>query len=220
MEWRSLHGWEVSPEEAERIQVSLAERLAPAGGPALEPPTTIAGAAVSSGAAAVVVLRASDWSPVEMRKVALPSSPPGGLRYRRGLLAFTLGPPLLRAFEAIRCEVDVALFRAHGIAHPRRCGMAAHLGLLLGRPSIGCAEALLTGECSPPGPARGDWTPVTDGGDVLGACLRTRPGSKPVYASPGYGLGVEEAVGIVLSSARSHRLPEPLRQARLFARGA
>jgi deoxyribonuclease V len=138
--------------------------------------------------------------------------------YRRGLMAFTYGPLLLQAFESIESSVDIALFRAHGIAHPRRCGMAAHLGLLLDTPSIGCADKLLCGEHESPGPERGDWTPVIHGRDIVGAAVRTRGGSRPLFVSPGFVLDVEQAVEIVLRSTREHRMPEPLRQARLAAR--
>jgi len=90
----------------------------------------------------------------------------------------------------------------------------------VGIPSVGCADTLLCGEHAPPGPNRGDWAPVTDGGELVGACLRTRQRSRPVFVSPGYGLDVELAVRIVLHSTVGYRLPEPLRRARVLARRA
>ena len=180
----------------------------------------IAGAAVSAQFAAIAVLAAETWELVETSRVGLPAQSPGGPHYRSGLMAFTLGPALLQAFERIRSRADVAIFRAHGIAHPRRCGMAAHLGLLLEVPSVGCADTLLCGEYGRPGPQRGDWTPVTAGGDIVGGAVRTRQGSRPVFVSPGYGMGIQEAVGMALRCTVRSRLPEPLRVARLVARGA
>lgn len=219
MRWSHLHAWHVTPEEAERIQSSLATRagaLIPR--PVWHFPAMVAGAAVSGQTAAVVVLDAKSWGIVEVSRVDLPASATEDIRYLRGLMAFALGPLLLQAFEGIESAVDVVIFRAHGIAHPRRCGMATHLGLLLGTPSVGCADRLLVGEHALPGPQHGDWTPVTDGCEIVGACVTTRQGSKPVFVSPGYGLGIEEAMQIVLGSTLGDRLPEPLHQARMVAR--
>ncbi|NIM06866.1 MAG: hypothetical protein GTN69_01180 [Armatimonadetes bacterium] len=219
MRWTRLHEWEVTPEEGERIQVSLAGRArsAEVHQPS-ESPLLLAGAAVAERAAAVVVLETKGWQVVEAKRIEVPCSSAEELRYRRGLMAFTFGPPLLQVFEEIESSPDIVFFRAHGLAHPRRCGMATHLGLLLGVPSIGCAEKLLCGEYTPPGPHRGDWSPVTDESETVGTCVRTREGSKPVFVSPGYGLDVRGAVQMALQCTVQHRWPEPLRQARLFAR--
>jgi deoxyribonuclease V len=134
-------------------------------------------------------------------------------------MAFAYGPPLLRAFELVESSVDVLMFRAHGIAHPRRLGLAAHLGLLLGVPSVGCADKLLCGEHAPPGLERGEWTPVRDGDEIIGACLRTRGGARPLFVSPGYALSIEDSVDLALLTASRYRMPEPLREARRLAEG-
>lgn len=220
MRCQKLHDWEVTPEEAERIQLSLASRIQRS----LESrapirPSTIAGAVVSAEAAAVAVLRTSDLAVVEARKIEFPAPSPGRMRYWPGLMAFAYGPPLLRAFELVESPVDVVVFRAHGIAHPRRLGLAAHLGLLLEMPSLGCADRALCGEHAPPGAERGQWAEVTDGDEVIGACLRTCREARPLIVSPGYALSLYNAVEVVLSTSREHRMPEPLRQARRIARG-
>lgn len=220
MKWRRLHEWEVAAEEAERIQLRLAalarrERGAPdPGGIRL-----VAGAAVSKTAAAVVVLEIRTWRAVEARRVALPTAA-ARMRYRPGLMAFALGPPILAAFEQVESELDAAVFLAHGSAHPRRCGMATHLGLLLETPSLGCADRPLCGASTPPGPQRGDWTPVIEDGETVGACVRTREGGKPLYVSPGYRMDLESAVDFALYATVEQRWPEPLRQARMLTRNS
>lgn len=220
MRWRKLHDWDVPPEEAKRIQVSLASRVHRSRDSAtLIRPAAVAGAVVSAKAAAVVVLRTSDLELVEGRRVELSGPSAGRMRYRPGLMAFAYGPALLQAFDLVESPVDVVMFRAHGIAHPRRLGLAAHLGLLLETPSLGCADRLLCGEHAPPGGQRGDWTPVRDGEEIIGACLRTRGGARPLFVSPGYALSLEDSVGLALLTANRYRMPEPLRQARRIAKG-
>jgi deoxyribonuclease V len=220
MRCQKLHDWEVTPEEAERVQLSLASRVRRS----LERaspirPATVAGAVVAAQAAAVAVLRTSDLAVVEARRVESPGPSPGRMRYRPGLMAFAYGPPLLQAFELVESSVDVVMFRAHGIAHPRRLGLAAHLGLLLETPSLGCADRALCGEHAPPGAEREDWAEVTDGDETIGACVRTRRDARPLIVSPGYALALYNAVEVVLSTSREHRMPEPLRQARRTAGG-
>ena len=220
MRWHKLHHWDVTPEEAERIQLSLASRVQHSLDNASPiRPGTVAGAVVSAEAAAVAVLRTSDLELVEGRRIELPGPSSGRMRYRPGLMAFAYGPALLQAFDLVESPVDVVMFSAHGIAHPRRLGLAAHLGLLLETASLGCADKLLCGRHAAPGADRGDWTEVTDGSEMIGACVRTRRGTRPLIVSPGYALGLRNAVEVVLSTSREHRMPEPLRQARRIARG-
>lgn len=216
MRWKQLHPWEVAPEEGERIQSWLAALAREATDRfTLGEWRLVAGAIIAGGAAAVAVMEADTWQLVEARRIELGADS----SYCRGLMAFALGPALLRAFEGIESRADIAIFRAHGLAHPRRLGMATHLGLLLGVPSLGCADTLLCGEYGGPGSGRGDWAPVTDGREVIGGAVRTRAGAKPLFVSPGYGLRVEEAVEIALRCSPCHRLPEPIRRVRLIARG-
>jgi len=219
MRWTALHPWEVTLAQAERIQSWLASRVRSAERKELrESSSLIAGAAASAGAAAVVVLRMGTWEVVETSRVEAAGGEMQPVAYQSGLMAFSYGPLLLRAFERIGMAVDVVMFHAHGIAHPRRCGLAAHLGVLLDTPSLGCAARLLCGTCEPPGPERGDWTVVRDDADIIGACLRTRSSSAPLVVSPGYALTVQDAVRIVLCCTQRHRWPQPLREAKRLAR--
>jgi deoxyribonuclease V len=218
MNWRRLHDWDIAPEAAERIQLRLAGQVREESGhPGPSDVKLVAGAAVSMTAAAVVVLETEKWTVVEAQRVALPADAPR-TEYRRGLMAFAFGPAILAAFEKVESRADAVMLIAHGMAHPRRCGMATHLGLLLETLSVGCAETLLCGESTSPGPQRGDWVPVTDEGERIGACVRTREGSRPLYVSPGYKMDIEGAVKLALCATRGRRWPEPLRQARMVAR--
>jgi deoxyribonuclease V len=122
---------------------------------------------------------------------------------------------LLGAWEKLRTKPDVLVVDGIGIAHPRRLGIASHLGLVLGIPTIGCAKSVLTGVYDDPSTEPGTWTPLRDAktGEVIGAALRTKRNVKPVFVSPGHLITLEEAVDIVRRSVRAHRLPEPTRLA-------
>jgi deoxyribonuclease V len=137
--------------------------------------------------------------------------------YVPGLLSFREGPLLLRAFRKLRRRPDLLLFDGHGIAHPRGIGIASHLGLLLDLPSVGCGKSLLVGEFEPPGPRRGDWSPLRFGGRRVGAALRTRAGVKPLFVSPGHLIGNAAALRWVLRCGEGYRLPAPVRRAHLLA---
>ncbi|HHL40463.1 MAG TPA: endonuclease V [Deltaproteobacteria bacterium] len=213
-----LHPWRVTPAEAAAIQRRLAG-LVRVGGALPRPPRLVAGADAAysrSGGmvfAAVTVHAFPSLELVERRCAARPALFP----YVPGLLTFREGPALVDAFGLVACAPDVVIFDGQGILHPRRMGVAAHMGVLLGVPTVGCAKSLLCGRCDEPGTARGAWTAVTGGGERLGACLRTREGVRPVYVSPGFGLGLEAAVETVLSCTTRYRLPEPVRSAHRFA---
>lgn len=137
--------------------------------------------------------------------------------YVPGLLSFREGPLLLRAFRRLRGKPDLVLFDGHGIAHPRGIGIASHMGLLLGIPSIGCGKSLLVGEFDPPGPRRGDWTPLRHEGRRVGAALRSRAGTKPIFVSPGHAIGHAAALRWVLRCGEGYRVPAPVRRAHLLA---
>lgn len=136
--------------------------------------------------------------------------------YIPGLLSFREAPPLLGALAVVECEPDVILFDGQGIAHPRRMGIATHLGLLLKTPTIGCAKSLLIGEYLPPADREGSYSLLKDKGEVIGAAVRTKKQRKPVFVSPGDGIDLAGAIQIVLQCTGRHRLPEPLRQAHLL----
>lgn len=141
----------------------------------------------------------------EVRPVAFPYVP--------GLLSFREAPALLAAASRLRSEPDVFLLDGHGLAHPRRFGLACHVGLLLDRPTLGCAKSVLCGDSKPPADDRGAREPLVDRDDVVGMAVRTRSGVKPVYVSIGHRVRLGDAVRVVLSCCTRYRLPEPTRLA-------
>jgi deoxyribonuclease V len=138
--------------------------------------------------------------------------------YVPGLLSFREIPPLLEAWRKLRRAPDCILCDGQGIAHPRGLGLASHLGLVLGIPAIGCAKSPLFGRHREPGPNRGDEAPIVDPkGRTIGAALRTRDRTKPLYVSVGHLVSLRKAVSIVLSCTGRFRIPEPLREAHHLA---
>ena len=126
---------------------------------------------------------------------------------------------ILAACEGLTVSPELILVDGQGIAHPRRLGLASHLGLFLGVPTIGCAKSLLCGKHETPGIEAGSYAEIVDKGETIGAALRTRRGVKPVYVSIGHRLSLESAIGWVLKCCRGYRLPEPTRMAHLAAGG-
>ncbi len=133
--------------------------------------------------------------------------------YVPGLLGFREVPALLAACRELAREPELFLVDGHGLAHPRRFGIACHLGVELDRPSIGCGKTLLVGEHRTPARSRGSRTQLRHRGEVIGACLRTQDGVRPLYVSIGHRIDLAAAVRIVLRCARRFRLPEPIRAA-------
>jgi deoxyribonuclease V len=138
---------------------------------------------------------------------------PARFPYVPGLLSFREAPALLEAFDRLRARPDVVLCDGQGIAHPRRLGIASHLGLCLDLPTVGCAKSLLCGKYEEPGLNRGDRSPLVDRGEVIGAVLRTRARVAPLFVSPGHRCDLESAVGLVLATTGKLRLPIPTRMA-------
>lgn len=201
---------------ARREQTRLRSRVRARGGPRRV--SLVAGADLAyrgdgSRAWAAVVL----WSPLDgtIAETATASGRPP-FPYVPGYLSFREGPLLLRAFRRLKQRPDLVLFDGQGIAHPRGLGLASHLGVLLDLPSVGCAKSRLVGEHADPGPRRGDWTPLVFQGRRVGAVLRTRAGVKPLWVSPGHGIGIRQAVKWVLVCCRT-RVPEPIRLAEQVA---
>ena len=159
---------------------------------------------------AVVVLSFPELRPVAQVTSVVPITFP----YVPGLLAFREGPAIEAALIQLQRLPDLLLFDGHGYAHPRRMGIATHLGVLLDRPTLGCAKSILTGHAEEPGPNPGDRSPLlAPDGELLGYAVRTRRGVKPVYVSAGHRMRHETAVELVLRCARGYRLPEPTRLA-------
>jgi len=181
----------------------------------------IAGADVSGtkwgnkATAAVVVYKYPELKLVEKRTVTKELTFP----YIPGLLAFREAPVLLEAFKQVENAPDIIVFDAQGIAHPREMGLATHMGILLDKPSIGCAKSRLIGTYHSPGEKVGDYSCLEKDGKVLGAVLRTKEGVNPIFVSIGFKVDLETSVKVVLNCCRGYKLPEPSRQAHVLAGG-
>jgi deoxyribonuclease V len=125
-------------------------------------------------------------------------------------------PPVIEAFKKLTVRPDVLICDGQGIAHPRRMGLASHLGLWLGIPTIGCAKSRLVGEYREPGPERGDWSLLTDAGEIIGAVVRTRTKVKPLYVSSGHLCNLDSAIATVLETASKYRQPVTTRLAHQY----
>ncbi|MEN8687781.1 MAG: deoxyribonuclease V [Desulfuromonadales bacterium] len=218
MEFKALHTWDLSPGQAIALQKQLAgrvllENLLP------EALNTVAGVDVSYKKwgrlfhAAVVVLDYQSMTVLETTTASGECRFP----YVPGLLSFRELPILLQAFTRLETVPDVILADAQGIAHPRRLGLACHLGLWLDLPTIGCAKSRLCGVHEEPGAAKGCWVPLLDAGEEVGRVVRTRARVKPLYVSPGHKVGFDAVLDITLQCSRGYRLPEPTRQAHLLS---
>jgi deoxyribonuclease V len=214
----TLHAWDVSPAEARRIQADLAARVDLTDAITLDAIETVAGVdntyvtrdGQTTAGAVVVVLT---FPAMEIVETAL-AWQPIAFPYVPGLLSFREAPAVLAACADLTIEPDVFLFDGQGYAHPRRLGLASHLGLFLERPTIGCAKSRLVGEYTEPERIFGAHTPLVDRSEVVGAALRTRPRHKPLFVSPGHKISVETAVAIALACCRDGAfLPEPTRLA-------
>ena len=214
-----LHPWPQGRQEGMRLQLDLAPGVNREGRP--HGVRLVAGVDISSpdkegkARAAAVVLSYPELEVVEL-KVAREMLP---FPYIPGLLAFRELPLILSALERLEKEPDLLLADGQGLAHPRRFGIACHLGLWLERPVVGCAKSLLLGTHGPLGEARGSWAELRERGEVVGAAVRTRQGVNPIYVSTGHLIGLEAAMEWVLRLTPHHRLPEPLRLAHLAASG-
>ncbi len=215
MHVRALHSWDVSPQEAMAIQLRLRSRLRLNGA---GPFATVAGIDVSYDDtsklmfAGVVVMSGDGRQVLETATAAARIRFP----YIPGLLSFRETPAVIKAWTKLKARPDCLICDGHGLAHPRRFGLACHLGVLLRLPSIGCAKSLLVGTHRQPGKRRGSLEPLLDRGEQIGAVLRTRHGVAPVFVSQGDRIGLDAAVQTVLDTCSGYRLPEPTRRAHLL----
>lgn len=141
------------------------------------------------------------------------------LPYVPGYLSFREAPPIIAALEKLAVLPDLIICDGQGIAHPRRFGLACHLGVLTGIPTIGAAKSRLVGSHAQPGPDKGDWCPLEDNGETIGAVLRTRSNVQPVFVSIGHRVSLPSAIRIVLACCGKYRLPETTRAAHRLASG-
>jgi deoxyribonuclease V len=205
--------WNVTPREAVRFQQAWRDRVEThdrfgqlrfvAGADvAFDPATDMA-------FAGAIVYRLPDLLEVERRMARRLLRFP----YVPGLLSFRECPLLLAALTRLRIKPDVVLVDGHGMAHPRRFGIACHLGILLGTPTIGCAKSILVGDADDPDEQAGSLAPLTHKGEKIGVVLRTRGNVQPIYVSVGHRVSLESAVRIVSRCLDGTRIPKPTREA-------
>lgn len=214
MKYRNLHSWKVSPGEAIQLQNELKGKISLK--KSFNKVKIVAGADVSyyqnKMIAGVIVFEFPNLKVIERQFFISPINLP----YIPGLLTFREGPSLLEALKKIKIEPDIILFDGQGIAHPRRMGIATHLGLFLDKPTIGCAKSRLSGKYTSVGEKKGDYVLLKEGEEVLGAVLRTRKKVKPIFISPGYKIDLSNSIEIVLKCTEKYRLPLPVREAHIF----
>ena len=214
--YEKLHDWNLAPREAIELQKQLRARVL------IEPLTkeirTIAGADISFNKfsetvyAGIVVLRLPSLEVIEEAGVVSTARFP----YISGLLSFREAPSVLEAWEKLKTEPDAVMFDGQGIAHPRRVGIASHMGLILNRPTFGCAKSVLVGRYEEPLPERGSSAPLVDKGEQVGVALRTKTKTQPIFVSPGHLIDLAGAIDLTLRSDGGYRQPEPTRRAHLL----
>jgi deoxyribonuclease V len=234
----SLHSWEVTPVEAVALQKELRARVLLQ--PLPDPVKLVAGADISYNRfsdvvyAAIVVLRLPELTVASTAGVVTKMNFP----YIPGLLSFREAPPLLEVWRQLKLLPDVLMLDGQGIAHPRRFGIACHLGVLLNLPTIGCGKTLLTGKYDEPAPEAGNFSPLMHKEEMIGAAVRTKNRVNPVFVSPGHLADIPSAVDLALRCVKGYaqhpeagplwggkatpakgskyRIPEPTRLAHLM----
>lgn len=216
-----FHSWNLTPQEAIRVQEQLRAKVIARG--CVPSVALVAGADAAFDLraqrifAAVVVLAFPSMEPVEtalhQERLSFPYIP--------GLLSFREAPALLHAFEKIRHDPDVVFVDGHGLSHPRAAGIACHVGVCLDKPTVGCAKSLLVGTHRALGISQGATASLRDAhGRVIGMVVRTRNRVRPVFVSVGHRIGLAQAVRLTLACGKGYRIPEPTRQADRLAEQA
>lgn len=214
-----LHPWNLPIAQAKALQAQLAQKVR--NNRTFDPIAVhrVAGVDVSfrgeMARAAIVILGFPGLEPVDYALAEVQVACP----YVPGLLAFREGPSVLAALERLHTWPDLFLFDAHGLAHPRRLGLAAHMGVILDWPSIGCAKSRLIGHHDNLAEDAGAWVPLVDAGQTIGAAVRSRTGVQPVYVSIGHRIDLPTAIDFVIRCTRGRRLPETTRYAHQLASG-
>lgn len=213
MKINNLHGFDLTFPQAKAVQQRLAEEVIVRGGPKGSEIQIVAGCdcafdrKTKQAFGALVVFKFPEMERFEVitahRQTRFPYVP--------GYLSFRELEVLIDLFEKLRSPPDLVLVDGQGIAHPRRIGLASHLGLFLELPTIGCAKSRLTGETTEPGIEKGEWTPIYDKEEIIGTLLRTRTSVKPMFISPGHRVGIERARELALACTTKYRMPEPTR---------
>ena len=211
-----LHSWDLSPAEAIALQTELQNRIRIQ--PLAEELKFVAGADISFDIgsdtvhAGIVVLSFPELEVVEECGIKTEATFP----YVPGLLSFRESPPILEAWQRLKTKPDVLILDGQGTAHPRRFGIACHMGLLLGIPTMGCAKSLLCGKYEELGIERGSTSPLVHRKEVIGAALRTKTKINPVFVSPGHLCDIDSSVSLLLRCDGGLKIPEPTRRAHLF----
>ncbi len=210
---RARHRWNLTPKKAVRLQLRLAPQVRHE--PLRRDPRRVAGGDVAftrDGKHLIAgwVVWDIDAQAVVDTAIALR---PVRFPYVPGLLSFREAPALIAAARKLEIEPDAFMFDGQGLAHPRRFGIACNVGLLIDRPSLGCAKSRLCGNADAPAAARGSTQPLLLDGRTLGRVVRTREGVKPVFVSVGHRMTLRDAVRLTLRCCTKYRLPEPTRLA-------
>ena len=213
MRYKNLQPWDVAPKEAITIQTDLRKRVVRHD--SFGKIRVVAGADVSfdknkkEGYGGVITYSFPDLKEIERKSARATIHFP----YVPGLLTFREAPVLLKAFACLKTEPDVIIFDGQGLAHFRRMGLATHMGILLHKPTVGCAKSRLLGTFEDPGEAAGSYSPLLDGKETIGAVLRTRTCVNPVFISQGNMISLKTSINIVLKCVDGYRIPKPTREA-------
>jgi deoxyribonuclease V len=213
------HSWNLSPRAAVALQHRLRSKVVRLGRP--RQVRTVAGTDVGferNGAIARAAVAVLSYPQLELVDFAV-AQQPVRFPYVPGLLSFREVPALLAALGRLRVQPDLILCDGQGLAHPRRFGLASHLGVICGVPTIGVAKSRLVGEHGAPMQRRGAWVPLRDKGETIGAVLRSRAGTRPIYVSIGHRVSLSVAVRYVMACTTRFRLPETTRWAHRLASG-
>lgn len=212
-----LHPWDVTPQQAVRIQNELCRMVIKEN--RFRDIKMVAGVDISikdrSARAAVMVFSYPELALLEHKLQEKEVS----FDYIPGLLSFRESPVIVSAFEMLKNIPQLVIVDGQGIAHPRRLGIASHLGLILDLPTIGCAKTRLCGSHKDPPLRRGCYEPIYDKGEMIGVALCTKDGTNPVYVSIGHMVDLSTAIKFILECSRGYRLPEPIRLAHQLAEG-
>ena len=213
MRYQNLHSWDVTPKEAIKIQTDLRKRIVRRD--TFDEIRVVAGADVSfdknkkEGYGGVITYGFPDLKEIERRGARAKINFP----YIPGLLTFREAPVLLKAFACLKTEPDVIIFDGQGLAHFRRMGLATHMGILLNKPTVGCAKSRLIGTFEDPGEDAGCYSPLLDDGETIGAVLRTRQRVNPVFISQGNMISLKTCIEIARKCVDGYRIPRPTREA-------
>ena len=199
------HPWDLTPKDAIALQKHLAGKVIRRSGIDIHEIAAVAGVDTHYHQGLATVGHAT-----AVRKISFPYIP--------GLLTFREGPAILAALDQLTAAPDLLIFDGQGIAHPRRCGLASHLGFLLDMPSIGCAKTRLSGRYEEPYISKGSYSYLKDCDETIGAVVRTRSKVKPLFVSIGHRINLEDSIRIVLRCCHRYRLPETTRRADKLAR--